>query len=92
MKNAPILLLDEATASVDGQAQYQIQQALSRLMQGRTVLMVAHRLATVQYADQIIVLENGRITGRGDHDSLLVEHSLYRALWQAQVRAPLDSK
>lgn len=84
LKDAPILLLDEATASVDPIAQYEIQQALSCLAQGRTVVMVAHRLQTVRYAQQIIVLDKGRIVGCGRHGELLETNDLYRRLWQAQ--------
>lgn len=84
LKDAPILLLDEVTASVDPIAQYEIQQALSKLAQGRTVVMIAHRLNTIRYAEQIIVLDQGRIVGCGKHDDLLQHNQLYQQLWQAQ--------
>lgn len=84
LKNAPILLLDEATASVDPIAQYEIQQALTKLAHGRTVVMIAHRLNTIRYAQQIIVLDKGKIVGCGKHDELLGCNKLYQQLWQAQ--------
>lgn len=84
LKNAPILLLDEATASVDPIAQHEIQSALSLLAKDRTVVMIAHRLNTIRYADQIIVLDRGRICGKGKHDELLQTNALYQQLWHAQ--------
>lgn len=84
LKDAPIMLLDEATASVDPIAQFEIQRALSRLAKGRTVIMIAHRLNTIRYADQIIVLDKGRISGCGKHEQLLAENPLYKKLWRAQ--------
>ncbi|ABC21664.1 ABC transporter, transmembrane region [Rhodospirillum rubrum ATCC 11170] len=86
LKDAPILLLDEATASVDPAAQYEIQRALSHLAQGRTVIMVAHRLHTIRHADQILVLDQGRILEQGRHDDLLAQAGLYAALWREQSR------
>lgn len=84
LKDAPVLLLDEATASVDPQAQYEIQTALSRLAVGRTVIMIAHRLSTVRDADQILVLDQGRMVEEGTHQSLLQHKGLYKTLWEAQ--------
>ncbi len=84
LKDAPVLLLDEATASVDPISQAEIQQALSRLAQGRTVVMIAHRLSTVTHADQILVLDQGRIIGQGTHSALLSNCPLYQRLWHAQ--------
>ncbi|MGA9705004.1 ABC transporter ATP-binding protein [Pseudomonas sp.] len=85
LKDAPILLLDEATASVDPLAQYEIQRALSRLAQGRTLIMVAHRLRTVRHADVILVLDRGRIVERGRHAALLAHGGLYAELWRQQA-------
>ena len=84
LKDAPLLLLDEATASVDPQAQHDIERALGRLAQGRTVIMIAHRLRTVRHAQQILVLDGGRIVERGTHAALLQAQGLYAALWRAQ--------
>ncbi len=84
LKNAPILLLDEATASVDPIAQHEIQQALAKLAHSRTVVMIAHRLTTIRYAQQIIVLDKGNIVGCGKHNELLEHNKLYQQLWQAQ--------
>jgi len=84
LKNAPILLLDEATAALDAESEQQVQQALQRLQSGRTTLVVAHRLATIRKADLILVMEEGRIVERGQHDDLLAENGLYARLCQLQ--------
>ena len=84
LKNAPILLLDEATASLDSQSEALVQQALDGLMEGRTVVVVAHRLSTIRHADRILVLDGGRIVERGSHDELLARDSLYAAYCKAQ--------
>jgi len=80
LKNPPILILDEATASVDTTTERLIQSALDRLMSNRTSFVIAHRLSTVQHADQILVLERGKIIERGKHDSLLAQGGLYAKL------------
>ncbi len=80
LKNPPILVLDEATASVDNTTERLIQEALARLLEGRTSFVIAHRLSTVRHADQILVMERGRIVERGNHASLLAENGLYAAL------------
>jgi ABC-type multidrug transport system fused ATPase/permease subunit len=77
-----ILILDDATASVDSQTEMLIQQALDRLMAGRTTFIIAHRLSTVQRADLILLLENGRLTAQGHHEQLLRESSLYRQIYE----------
>ncbi|MFJ1256242.1 ABC transporter ATP-binding protein [Cupriavidus sp. CuC1] len=92
LRDAPILLLDEATASVDAEAQYQIQQALSRLAQGRTVIMIAHRLNTIRHADQILVLDQGRLVESGCHDALLAKQGLYARLWHGQHGEEIDAE
>ncbi|ABD88587.1 ABC transporter ATP-binding protein [Rhodopseudomonas palustris] len=87
IKNAPILLLDEATAFVDPENELSIQHALSQLAVGRTVLVVAHRLSTIVEADQIVVLNAGRVEACGTHEELLTSSATYRRLWAAQSRA-----
>jgi len=84
LKNAPILILDEATASLDVHAERHIQAALEDLMKDRTVLVIAHRLSTVEKADCIIVLENGMIVETGTHASLLENNGVYAALYRSQ--------
>jgi subfamily B ATP-binding cassette protein MsbA len=84
LKNAPILILDEATSSLDSQSERRIQEALDALMQDRTTLVIAHRLSTVENADQIIVLDRGRIAETGTHTSLLALNGLYASLHRMQ--------
>ncbi|MED4128055.1 ABC transporter ATP-binding protein [Shouchella miscanthi] len=85
IRNPKILLLDEATAHLDSASEKLVQEALERLMTGRTTLVIAHRLATVRNADQLIVLEGGRVTGSGTHQELLEKHSLYQELVKQQL-------
>ena len=78
LKNAPIVILDEATASIDPENEHLIQQAISALTRGKTIITIAHRLATVQNADQILVVDDGRIAQHGTHDQLVKQEGLYR--------------
>jgi subfamily B ATP-binding cassette protein MsbA len=87
LRNTPILLLDEATSSLDTESERLVQQALERLMHDRTVLVIAHRLSTVQHADRIVVLERGRVAGCGTHAQLLERDGIYRRLHNLQFVA-----
>jgi len=85
IRNAPILLLDEATASLDSDSEGLVQEALNRLMQGRTVIVVAHRLSTVEKADKIVVVAEGKIVEEGSHSELLLRGGLYRQLYDQHL-------
>jgi len=92
LKNAPILVLDEATSALDAATEARVVRSLARLMTGRTVLVVAHRLSTIQRAERIVVLSDGRIVESGDHASLLARDGEYRRLYREQfARTPDDA-
>lgn len=86
LKDAPIVLLDEATASVDASAEAAIQRAIDELVKDKTVVVIAHRLRTIRHADQIVVLDRGRVVETGNHDALLRKNGVYAALWREQER------
>jgi ATP-binding cassette subfamily B protein/subfamily B ATP-binding cassette protein MsbA len=89
LRDAPVLILDEATSSVDTETELLIQQALERLMVGRTTLVIAHRLSTIRQADNIVVLQEGAIVEQGTHDALMTRDGLYRYLNQVQTAEEL---
>lgn len=87
LKDAPILVLDEATAYADAENEHKIQQGLAQLVQGKTVLIIAHRLTTIRAAEQILVIRQGTIVERGTHDQLREADGLYEKMWQAHIHA-----
>ena len=91
LKNAPILVLDEATSALDSESEVLIQDALWKLMEGRTAIVIAHRLSTVQKMDRIVVLEDGKITEQGSHNELLRKQKTYAKLWSHQSGGFLDN-
>ena len=86
LKNAPILILDEATSSLDAESEALVQQALQNLMEGRTTIVIAHRLSTVRRADRIVVLADGRIKESGTHEDLVLRRGLYWKLYNLQFQ------
>jgi len=89
LRDPPILVLDEATSALDTESERVIQDAVEKLVEGRTVFVIAHRLSTVQRADQILVMDNGRIVERGTHTSLLAASGAYRRLYELQFEMPV---
>ncbi|WP_376769602.1 ABC transporter ATP-binding protein [Fontibacillus panacisegetis] len=86
LRNPKILMLDEATSSLDSHSETVVQQALNNLMQGRTTMVIAHRLSTVVGADQIVFIEKGKVTGKGTHEQLLQHHAMYRKFATQQLQ------
>jgi subfamily B ATP-binding cassette protein MsbA len=86
LKNAPILILDEATSSLDSESEVLVQRALENLMEGRTTIVIAHRLSTVRRADRIVVLADGRVKESGTHEELVLRRGLYWKLYNLQFQ------
>ena len=84
LKNPPVLILDEATSQLDSESERYVQEALDKLMQGRTVVAIAHRLSTIKKADKIVCLEHGQVVGVGPHEKLLETCPLYKRLYEMQ--------
>ena len=87
LKDAPVILLDEATASLDVDNETEIQNAISRLVKGKTVLVIAHRMRTIEAADQIVVLADGVVAEKGSHETLMKKNGLYRKLVDLQTES-----
>ena len=85
LKDAPILILDEATSSVDNETEAALQRSLAQISEGRTTLIIAHRLSTIRNADNIFVLENGKVIESGTHDDLVLKDKMYKRLWDVQT-------
>ena len=85
LKDAPIVILDEATAYTDPENEAVIQTSIAKLVQGKTLIVIAHRLSTIIDADQIVVVEQGKINATGTHEELLVKSDLYQKLWDAHI-------
>ena len=85
LKDAPVLILDEATSAVDNETEAAIQRSLHHIAEGRTTVIIAHRLSTVRHADRILVLEGGDVIEAGSHEELLAEEGLYHRLWSVQT-------
>jgi ATP-binding cassette subfamily B protein len=85
LKNAPILVLDEATSQLDSVTEEYIQESLHKLMEGKTVIVIAHRLSTLLHMDRILVFDEGKIVEDGNHEQLLAINGIYKVLWNAQI-------
>lgn len=87
LKNAPIVLLDEATASVDPENEVYLQQAISTLVKDKTLIVIAHRLSTIRDAEQILVIDNGKLVQHGKHDELVLQEGIYQKYWNIRQNA-----
>ena len=86
LKKSPIILLDEATSSLDAETEDKIQKAINYLTKGRTTIVIAHRLSTILNSDKIYVIENGMVSGEGKHDDLLKTSNVYQNFYQKQIK------
>jgi subfamily B ATP-binding cassette protein MsbA len=84
LKNPPVMILDEATSALDTESEKLVQDALQKMMQNRTSLVIAHRLSTIKSADEIIVLDKGKVVERGTHKALLAQNGVYKKLIELQ--------
>ena len=87
LKDAPIVILDEATAFTDPENEDKLQRSIDELTRGKTLIVIAHRLSTIMYADQILVLQDGKISSAGTHEQLLDNSPLYLDMWKAHINA-----
>lgn len=87
LKDAPIVILDEATAYIDPENEAIVQQAVSKLVAGKTLIIIAHRLSTITDSDNIVVMQDGQIFSMGTHEELLKKSALYKEMWQAHIGA-----
>ena len=90
LADCPVLVLDEATSALDSESEHLVQDALATLMQGRTAIVVAHRLSTVASLDRIVVLDNGKVAEDGPHEELIAAGGAYAQLWGRQTGAYLE--
>jgi ABC-type multidrug transport system fused ATPase/permease subunit len=88
LRNPRIMIFDEATAHLDSESEQMIQEALERIAEGRTILVVAHRFSTIRRADKIVVIENGKTVEAGRHDELLAQNGPYRRVYSLQMQSP----
>jgi subfamily B ATP-binding cassette protein MsbA len=91
-KDAPVLLLDEATSALDSESEELVQRALGVLMRGRTVLVIAHRISTIEHADVIYVVDGGKVVESGTHNELLALHGLFYRLHELQFRDEVETQ
>lgn len=89
LKNAPIVVLDEATAFADPENEYLVQKSFAELANNKTLIIIAHRLSTIKNADNIIVLDSGRIAEEGKHDALIAENGLYKKMWDDYMKSAM---
>ena len=87
LKNAPVVLLDEATASVDPENEVYLQQAISTLVKDKTLIVIAHRLSTIRDAEQLLVIDNGKLVQHGKHDELVLQEGIYQKYWNIRQNA-----